>query len=196
MRNKVKWFFPKLYTVLMISTAIIASSIFSITIASVFHATRETQTTINTNSRLNTGFQPTVECQLVETHTVQYIDNPATEVKYIERTARVPVELRNFSDFEELKQWLKEVNTSNILYFEGPDAQADCDDFASRLQQKALEDGYFLSLQIIKSKEYNTLFNSRLPTNALHAINLAVVENNAYYIEPQTNEIVFAAHLD
>jgi len=32
--------------------------------------------------------------------------------------------------------------------------------------------------------------------DTLHAINLVLIDNSVYYIEPQTGEIQFAAHLD
>jgi len=65
------------------------------------------------------------------------------------------------------------------------------------LQRKALADGYVMSFQIIEPDKYNSIFeSSKLPPNSLHAINLVLIGNSAYYIEPQTGEIVFAANLD
>lgn len=160
-------------------------------------ATSAPQTTTNTNTNLNTSFKPTVETQLVETHTVQYIDRPVTEVKYVERIKKVPIELRNFSDFEELKKWLEGKKNVTTVRFQSPDAVVDCDDYALELQHKALADGYIMSFEIIGESEYNVLFKTPLPpSQSLHAINLVIIGNDAYYIEPQTDEIVFAAHLD
>ncbi len=140
--------------------------------------------------------KPTV--RLIETSTIQYVDRPATTVERIERVEKVYMELRNYKDLEELKQWLVMVNTnSTTIYFQQPDVTADCDDFALMLQWKALADGYMMSFQIIEPNRYNSLFQSgKMPPNTLHAINLVVIGNNAYYIEPQTGEIVFAAQLD
>ena len=159
--------------------------------------TSELQTTINTNTNTNTSFKPAVETQLVETHTVQYIDRPVTEVRYVERIKSVPVELRNFSDLEELKQWLEDRKNVTTVRFQSPDTIVDCDDYALELQYKALADGYLISLEIIGPSEYNEIFkNSELPPNTLHAINLVIIGNDAYYIEPQTDEVVFVAQLD
>ena len=151
------------------------------------------QTAVDTSA--NIGMSPTI--RVVETHTVEYIEKPVTEVKYIDRFKSVPVELRNFSSLEELKQWLKDRKNVTTVRFQSPDTNIDCDDYALEMQQKALTDGYTMSFQIIESDKYNSLFkSSKLPPNTLHAINLAVIANNAYYIEPQTDEIAFAAHLD
>ncbi len=198
MRNNMKRFFPKKYMALTVPFVIIALSIPFGTGAAFGQSTPEPQTTTNTNTKLNVGFQPTVECRLVETHTVQYVEKPVTELKYVERVETVPVQLHTFSDLEELKQWLVRVNTNTAtIYFKQPDTTVDCDDFALALQRKALADGYIMSFQIIEPNRYNGLFESgKMPPNTLHAINLVVIGNNAYYIEPQTGEIVFAAQLD
>jgi len=142
--------------------------------------------------------EPSVECRLVERHTVQYVDIPMTMVEYIERTQKIPAELRNFNDLEELNQWLVKVDmNTTTTYFQSPGVTIDCDDYALDMQHKALTDGYLISLEIIGPSEYNGVFkNSELPPNTLHAINLAIIGNDAYYIEPQTSEIGFAAHLD
>ena len=198
MRNRMRWFLPKKYMALTVLFVIIALSMLFSARAAFAQSTPEPQVTTYTNTNLNTGFNPTVEARLVETHTVQYIEKPVTEVKYVERVTRVPVELRNFRDLEELKQWLADVNTNTTtIYFQRPDVTIDCDDFALSLQQKALADGYVMSFQIIEPGQYNSLFKmGKLPPNTLHAINLAVIDNSAYYVEPQTGEIVFAAQLD
>jgi len=198
MRNRMRWFFPKTFMAFTMPFAIIALSILFGSGAAIGQATFEPQTTTYTNTNLNTGFNPTVEARLIETHTVRYVEKPVTVVEYIERVKKVPIELRNFSDLEELKQWLADVNTNTTtIYFEHPDITVDCDDFALVLQRKALEDGYLMSFQIIEPGKYNSLFESgKMPLNTLHAINLVVIGNNAYFIEPQTGEIVFAAQLD
>jgi len=198
MRNKwIKRFFPKTYMALTVPFAIMALSILFGAGAAVGQATPEPQTTTNTNTQLNVGFQPAIECRLVETHTVQYVEKPVTEVKYVERVESVPVELRNFSNLEELEQWLENNKNVTTVRFQSPDTIVDCDDYALELQYKALADGFIMSFEIIGESEYNALFNTSLPTSqSLHAINLAIIDNSVYYIEPQTDEVAFVAHLD
>ena len=160
-------------------------------------ATYEPQTNVDTNANINTDFSPTVESRVIATHTVEYIEKPVIEVKYVERVTSIPIELRNFTDLEELKQWIEDRNKITTVLFQSADTLVDCDDYAFELQQNALADGYVMSFQIIEPDKYNSLFeSSQLPLNTLHAINLVIIGNNAYYIEPQTGEIVFAAQLD
>ncbi len=148
--------------------------------------------------RTTAVIDPSVKSRLVERHTVRYVDVPVTVVEYIERTQKTLAELRNFNDLKELAQWLATVNTNTTtVYFQLPDAPIDCDDYALTLQSKALTNGYILSFEIISRSEYNLVFKSQLPSGqSLHAINLAIIGNSAYYIEPQTGEVALAAHLD
>ena len=54
-----------------------------------------------------------------------------------------------------------------------------------------------MSFEVIRSAEYNILFKQkRIPSGAIHAINLVILGNEIYYIEPQTHEIAFVAYLD
>jgi len=73
----------------------------------------------------------------------------------------------------------------------------DCDDYARRLQEKALEDGYIMSFELIGYAEYNTLFKrERLQNGVSHAINSVIIANEVYYIEPQNHEIVLVAYIE
>ncbi|MFC1940655.1 hypothetical protein ACFLXO_08265 [Chloroflexota bacterium] len=156
----------------------------------------EPQTTVDTNANINTDFSTTVESRVIATHTVEYIEKPVTEVKYVERVTSVPVELRNFTNLEELKHWIEGRNKVTTVRFQSDETLVDCDDYAFEMQQKALADGYVMSFQIIEPDTYNSLFENKLPPNTLHAINLVLIGNTAHYIEPQTGEVAFAAHLD
>lgn len=155
------------------------------------------QVTAEQPSMASTDTDYSLGVKLVETHTVQYIEQPVTEVKYIERMKNVPVELRNFSDLDELKQWLADKSNVTTVLFQSPDTTVDCDDYALELQYKALAEGYIMSFQVIGESAYNAIFATPLPpSQSLHAVNLAIIDNSIYYIEPQTNEIGFAAYLD
>ena len=185
----------KITTVAKILIGIVALSLVFCIGAHFGQTTSELQTTINTN--INISISPHVECRLVETNTVQYVEKSVTVVEYVERVKSVPVELRNFSELEELKQWLEDKKNVATVRFQSPNGTVDCDDYALEMQQKALADGYLISLEVIGPSEYNGIFkNSELPPNTLHAINLVIIDNDAYYIEPQTGEVVFVAHLD
>lgn len=110
---------------------------------------------------------------------------------------------RHFQSLEELEQWLVNIEVLDIR-FDVVDKETseriekfDCEDYALRLQEKALRDGYIISFEVIHSAEYNALFKQkRIPSGAIHAINSVILGNDIYYIEPQTHEIVFVAYLD
>lgn len=156
----------------------------------------EYRTDVDTGAKINTGLSPTVEGRVIATRTVEYVEKPVTEARYIDRVQLVPVELRNFTDLNEMELWLEGKEDVTTVRFQS-DVLPDCDDYALELQWQALADGYLMSFQIIEPEQYNSLFQSgKLPPDALHAINLVIIGNSAYYIEPQTGEIVFAAHLD
>jgi hypothetical protein len=155
------------------------------------------ETTGGTGAESDIAKNLTVESRLVGTHTVEYIEETVTETEYVYVVKSVPVELRNFINLEELEKWLHDREDTNIVRFQQTDKVLDCDDFAFELQRKALEDGYITSFEIIGRSEYNELFKTTMPPEqSLHAINLAIIGNNVYYIEPQTDEIVLAAYMD
>jgi len=110
--------------------------------------------------------------------------------------------LLHFENISNLKQWLSNVNLIEIGFIvidqnNNNISKLDCDDYARSLQDKALQDGYIISFEVILSAEYNSLFKEkRIPAGAIHAINSAIIGNEVYYIEPQTKEIVFVANID
>ena len=189
MREQAERYFPYTCVILTALFAIAALSVYSSAFADITGSTGGQPTTLATVS--------TVESRLVARHTTEYIEKPVTTIEYVERVRSEPVELRNFYDPEELKLWLENNVSSTIVHLQSPDSTVDCDDFALALQQKALRDGFIMSFEIIKEDEYNALFKNPLPSEQiLHAINLAIIGNGAYYIEPQTGEIAFAVFLD
>ena len=135
--------------------------------------------------------------------------------KVIERVVYEPVErtvlnhienprqLLHFQDIEELQRWLENIElvdiSSEVVNKEINQGikSFDCDDYALKLQEKALRDGYMMSFEVIYSGEYSDLFKQgQIPDGTIHAINSVIIGNEVYYIEPKTHEIVFVAYLD
>lgn len=138
-----------------------------------------------------------VEAKLVEIQRVEYIEEVIIETEYVEVIKEVPATFRSFRTLQELEQWLNKQNDVIAVRFGNEDTIIDCEDYALEMQMKALEEGYVISLEIISILEYNELFSTKLPESvSLHGINLAVIGNSVFYIEPQTGEIVLAAYLD
>ncbi len=188
MKNKLKCFLPYILLTLIALCSAATLSVLSGASAELVQADVEQTTGI---------IEPSVESRLVARHTVEYVEKPVTEVKYIERVTNVPVECRNFYSLDELKNWLALNVISASVYLQSPGVEIDCDDYALELQRRALSDGFIISFEIVSEREYDGLFNKPLPTgSSLHAINLAVIDNGIYYIEPQTAEVIFVANLD
>ncbi len=165
--------------------------------------------------------QATFKPQVITDHEIQTTYRVIERVEYkpvervIERVVYKPVEkvivkrietpkpLRYFQNLDELEQWLGNAWVFDIR-FDVVDKETgqsierfDCDDYAIRLQDKALRDGYIMSFEVIHSGEYNDLFKQKqIPNGDIHAINSVILENEVYYIEPQTYEIVFVVYLD
>ncbi len=100
-------------------------------------------------------------------------------------------EQREFSSKEELEKWLAIDDVDESIYTfiradgtTGSSDKYDCDDYALELQRRASKAGYLMSATIIEKGD------------DLHMINLAMIGNNAYYIEPQTDEIWLYCNLD
>ena len=190
MRNKI--FTGTIMTLVMIGIALLAFYMGNGSALAIDKSQTDTDISVSTNK----VFSPTVKSRVIATHTVEYIEIPVIEVKNIEQVINVPIELREFTNLEELEQWLGEKENASVAYFQSSDTIIDCDDYAYQLQQEALVDGYVMSFQIVTPDTYNSLFVNKLPLNTLHAINLVLIGNTAHYIEPQTGEIAFAANLD
>jgi len=127
--------------------------------------------------------------------TVVYEPVEKVIVEHVETTKP----LREFQSLEELEQWLVNIEVLDI-HFDMVDKETgqhikgfDCEDYAIRLQEKALRDGYVMSFEVIRPVEYNALFKQkRIPADKIHAINSVIIGNEVYYIEPQTREVVLS----
>ena len=154
----------------------------------------------------------------------QVIIEPEIRTKFIDRVIPIPVEkvvekeiyipvekvvvqnietykpLRHFQDLYELERWL-----GQEVLFVGIDVvdertgkfikRWECVDYAIRLQEKALEDGYIMSFEVIHHSEHNSLFKQKIPYGSSHAINSVIIGNEIYYIEPQNHEIAFVTNI-
>ncbi len=153
--------------------------------------------------------QATFKPQVIINHEIHTIYRVIDRVVYepVERVVvkriETPKPLRHFENLDELEQWLGNTRVLDIRFDVVKKEtnqlikRFDCDDYAIRLQEKALRDGYIMSFEVIHSGEYNALFKQkRILNGAIHAINSVILGNEVYYIEPQTHEIVFVAYID
>ena len=150
-------------------------------------------------------FQPQVVTAYVTLPPVE-VKAPGGVIKEVEVIKEVPRELREFESLDELKGWLETDETDKyhimiLLIDPGMSGTFDigncCEDYAMRLQNSALDDGYIMSVSTIWGDEYNALFTKKkCPLGEKHALNLTIIGNRVWYIEPQNDEIQFAGYLD
>lgn len=87
----------------------------------------------------------------------------------------------NFSSLAELKAFLKYTRIDKEEYVA---STHDCDDFARDLQWAAL------------SWNGGRIINAQLTDDGRHMLNTAVIGNELYQIEPQTDEVTLLCNLD
>ena len=98
------------------------------------------------------------------------------------KAEKEPKPLKNFSSTGELARFLWDDDTDTFPYT----SDFDCDDFAYRLCQNGLKQGYHIGLYSVEG-------------SIRHLKCFAIVEtdkNYAYSIEPQTDSMVFVGVLD
>lgn len=126
-------------------------------------------------------FEPQV---IVEHHTeivYETIEKTLTEVIEVEKP------LRHFESIGELQRFLEPISIW----------AGDCEDYAFQMQSLARAEGYIIDFEVIYPEEYNHLFRkTKIKPWIVHAINLAIVGEKVYYIEPQSKEVVFVINLD
>lgn len=135
----------------------------------------------------------TVEPRVVYSERPFYIPYPYPVERVVKETVTVEVErtIREFASLEELTTWLSE----NSLLDEWEPSWT-CIDFARTLQDKAIEDGFIMSFDIIYTGEYNLRFHEKtLEPGVCHAINSAIIGDKLYYIDKGTGEVAVGARL-
>jgi hypothetical protein len=127
------------------------------------------------------------DIQVEYRYVVHYVDREVIKEIPVEK----PVTLRHFESLEELETWLGSDDTNEYIHlFAGDDGvcqpsdRYDCDDYAFQLQQRAADSGFLISVTIIKQ------------FGRSHVINLACIDEDIYYIEPQSDKVWFFCKRD
>lgn len=149
---------------------------------------------------------PEIIVQTVTKYVNPYIERPAPEVvetvvekkviekvpvvKYIEVEKEVPAELKQFESEEELIEWLHTDKTDELPYIRD---LFECENFARTLMRHALDDGHYMSFQVLKNY---TRPETEEFIEGPHAINSTIIGNYIYFIDPQTDEFWVAYILE
>jgi len=86
--------------------------------------------------------------------------------------------LKSFSSLSDLQAWLDKDQTDKQPYSDS----FSCYEFALTLQQNAAEDGYLINLEFIIMSNIDGQAGG-------HVMNVAVIDDRVYFIEPQTDDI-------
>jgi len=115
--------------------------------------------------------------------------------KYI--TQEVPVVLEKIV-YKDLEPFDSELELANFLRDDQTNTATtgDCDDYALTLQSQAAKIGKRMDFYVTIPADYNKWFEERLTGTEHHAINLAIIGNKIYLIEPQTDEWHWVYNLD
>lgn len=107
------------------------------------------------------------------------------EIEVVKETVRWRnIYPRTFESVEEFKEWYYAQHFNPLL----PSGvyEVDCDDYAQRLQITALQQGYPVSIALLKDGEYYGVGVSDIKEG--HAGNLVMIEGTYYYVEPDPSK--------
>ena len=129
------------------------------------------------------------------------VEKPITIEREVKVLVEVPVMLKDWDSLEQLKEFLRNDNTDKSvtltvdskgeLNFNG-----QCEDYALQLRDRAMAIGMHLSIAALHPKEYEKWYGKQAKPNQYHAIAMARIGNELWYIEPQTDEHWLALYLD
>ena len=128
--------------------------------------TFEPQTRIVTKTKT----QVQTKIEYVDRIVPNYVEKPVK----VEVVREVPRQLKYFASLEGLKGWLEQDTTDSLI----PSYPGfDCDDYAYKLQQRAVKDGYIISTELVwKDGQY-------------HMLNSALIGKDIYFVEPQDDTV-------
>jgi hypothetical protein len=135
----------------------------------------------------------------------RYIEKPVyVEIEksiYVEREVEVPVMLKDWNSVEELEEFLANDDTEeHIILTAGSDGKINfdgqCEDFALQLRDRAMAINKYLSVIALHPEEYRKWYGKQLKSNEYHAICMARIGNEFWYIEPATDKHWLALYLD
>jgi hypothetical protein len=137
----------------------------------------------------------------VPTVTTIEVDRPVYIEKEIEVPHEVPVTLKDWDSPEQLAEFLKNDDTDQLLILQADNSgeisfNGQCEDLALQLRDRAMAVGRYLSVQIMDPKEYEKWYGITVGPDVYHAICMARIGNEFWYIEPSNDKQWLALYLD
>ena len=153
---------------------------------------------------------PVAEPVYIEVEKPVPVEKPAQTVEvikpvYIEKQVQVPLEvpvtLKDWDSPEQLMEFLKNDDTDWNFVFTADDQgninfNGQCEDYALQLRDRAMAKGMYLSVIALHPKEYEKWYGQSVGADQYHAICMARIGNEFWYIEPTTDKCWRALYLD
>jgi hypothetical protein len=97
---------------------------------------------------------------------------------------------RYFISLDELTNWLAQDDTDSCIFANSLGSTANqCEDYAMQLMERAIKSGYMMSTETLYPAEYYQIYLSPMPANSCHMVNLVIIGNEAYIVDPSTDKI-------
>lgn len=129
------------------------------------------------------------------------VDRPIYIEKEIEVPHEIPVMLKDWDTLEQLAEFLKNDDTDRRLILQADSngtiaLNGQCEDLALQLRDRAMAIGRYLSIQVLNPKEYEKWYGLTVRPDIYHAICMARIGNEFWYIEPANDKHWLALYLD
>jgi hypothetical protein len=128
-----------------------------------------------------------------------------TQPVYVEKEVPVPIEvpvaLKDWDSPEQLFEFLKNDDTDQCIILTA-DSQGQislngqCEDYALQLRNRAMAIGRYLSIEVLNPVEYEKWYGQPVRGDRYHAICMARIGNEFWYIEPTNDKAWLALYLD
>ena len=153
---------------------------------------------------------PVIEPVYIEAVKTVSVEKPVRTIEviqpiYIEKKVPVPLEvpvlLKDWDSPEQLFEFLKNDDTDQSITFIADSRglislNGQCEDFALQLRDRAMAAGMYLSVVALPPQEYEKWYGQPVRADQYHAICMARIGNEFWYIEPTTDECWLALYLD
>lgn len=134
-----------------------------------------------------------------EVHVVKEV--PVTTRVEVSVTKEVATSLSDWSSPAELKEFLAQDDTNEHVFLKA-NAAGDvklvdqCEDYALQLRDRAMERNRFMSIIALSPDEYLKWYGKSMAAGSYHAICMARIGNEFWYIEPTNDKAWLALYLD